>query len=505
MNKKNSAKVLVIGLDGATFDIIDPLVKEGKMPNLKRLIECGASGSLESTTPPITGPAWLSLTTGMSPGKTGIFDFMKRTDESYCLHPISSQDFVGKSVWDYLSQAEKQVGILNYPLLYPPYKINGFMSAGVGVPLIDANFTYPKMLKRELNQIAGGRYEIMVPYHKPRYNNTDLFLKDLYRVFNKHVRAAKYLITKKKWDLLWVIFSQTDALQHLMWRFIDPDHPLYQKKQAEIYGQKFKDFWKYVDKAIGDILNLIDQKTTIILLSDHGFGPNNQVFHLNLWLEQEGFLKRKRSKILSKHTAWEGFHKIAKITKLKNWCFYVHKYGVNTLRSLKNESALKQIDLQRSIAFDPGHSIPFGGIYINNTLISNSEERKITINKITEKIRIYGKKHGLKIEIIEPKNLYDCQVNNRCPDLLLKINDWGCVIKKGFEADEILENKSYSPRHTGSHRMNGIFIAYGPNIQKTKLENAKIFDIAPTLLYLFNQPIPGKIDGRVLKEIFKSN
>lgn len=108
-----------IGLDGATFDVLTPLMKDGWMPNLKNIVECGAYGNMESTIPATTGPAWLSLATGLSPDKTGVFDFRKYTD-SHSLKLISSADYYKKSIWDFFSEQRKKVGVFNYPMLFPP-------------------------------------------------------------------------------------------------------------------------------------------------------------------------------------------------------------------------------------------------------------------------------------------------------------------------------------------------------------------------------------------------
>ena len=96
-------RTLIIGLDGATWDVIKPLAEEGKLSTFKKLMEEGVWGDLESTIPPITSPAWFSLATGMNPGKLGVFDFLSRKDNTYKLHPATSSDFRKKAIWDYVS------------------------------------------------------------------------------------------------------------------------------------------------------------------------------------------------------------------------------------------------------------------------------------------------------------------------------------------------------------------------------------------------------------------
>ena len=167
-------KLLIIGLDGATWDVLMPLIKKKKLPTLEKLVKNGTYGTLESTIPPVTGGAWLSLATGKTLGKTGIIDFLNRKDATQKLYPTSSSDFKGHSFWDYLSKANKKVGIFNYPMLFPPYKVNGFMVSGLG-PSSDDDISYPSSLKKELEQIAR-KYEISVNYHDKKYENIDLFI-----------------------------------------------------------------------------------------------------------------------------------------------------------------------------------------------------------------------------------------------------------------------------------------------------------------------------------------
>jgi predicted AlkP superfamily phosphohydrolase/phosphomutase len=192
---------------------------------------------------------------------------------------------------------------------------------------------------------------------------------------------------------------------------------------------------------------------------------------------------------------------LAKGIKLRKLSPQLYKWGRDTSIKLI-ERVIDQIDLERSIAFDPGHTMPFGGIYINNRLV-NAPQKKELIKEIEQKLRSWGKRNNAKVEIRLRDNLPGDKVNTG-PDLLVGINDWRCVMPKGHVDGEIFDRKPYSSRHTGSHRMNGIFIAVGPNIQRCEIDKAFIYDIAPTILYLFDQQIPPNIDGQVLKEIFST-
>jgi len=496
-------KVLIIGLDGATFDVINPLIEEGLMPNLAKLIERGASGPMLSTIPPISGPSWLSLATGMKPEKISVYDFCNRKDNSYRLQGITSTDYAGRAIWDYLGKTGKLVGILNYPLCRPPYRVNGFMSAGLGASQ-DSEFTFPPDLKRELNKAAGGKYELMISYHNVRYNDTGLFLDDLQRILTKKLRAAAYLLKEKQWDFFWVVLSETDWLQHIMWRHIDEGHPLHEGENSRKFQQRFKKLWHTIDEAIGEFHIIAGEEANLVVLSDHGFGPNEEIFKLNAWLEREGYLVRRRFAGRVLHRAKKGICSLAKlVARGLKWHRLLPKLYEQG-RKLKNEqfvrSVLGQIDLEKSTAFDPGHTIPFGGIYINDRLVQTPREKRGLIHEVATKLEDWGVKNNVKVEIWQGHN-FDNQISHKGPDLLVGIDNWKCVMPKDQFDGELFERRPYSPRHTGSHRMNGIFIAAGPDIQDCAIATVSTCDIAPMILYLFNEPIPANMDGRVVNDI----
>jgi predicted AlkP superfamily phosphohydrolase/phosphomutase len=492
-------KLLLIGLDGATWDVLMPLIKEGKLPTLKKLVENGVHGIVESTIPPVTGGAWVSLATGKTPGKTGIIDFLNRKDESYRLYPTNSEDFKGHSFWDYLSKVGKKVGIFNYPMLFPPYKINGFMVSGLGASPED-EITYPLSLKQELEQIVG-KYEIYVDYHDEKYNDLDLFIQDLNTFLNKFEKVVYHVVRNKKWNILFLVFSVTDWVQHIMWNHIDENHPLHNSKVSPKYKKKFIEFWQKIDATLGNLLEMVKNNTLVFLVSDHGFGSNDEIFNLAKWLEMKGYLVRKKDfgeymkKIINKSLHTLIPEPIRRIIPSKAR----EKVG-DTLRTAITD----EINFEESTAYCLGHTIPFGAIYIN---ANNNKEKEEIKSKLLRDLQDISKdiKKDVKVQIYEPEKLYRGESRNLLPDIIFTIDNWRCVIVEDFNRP-LFEERPFSTRHTGSHRLNGIFLAHGPGIKKGhKIENAKIYDIAPTILHIFGLPIPNDMDGRVLMEIFESD
>jgi predicted AlkP superfamily phosphohydrolase/phosphomutase len=470
-------KTFIIGLDGTTFDVLNPLIADGLMPNIQRLISMGSSGELRSTVPPISGTSWLSFATGKNPKKTGAYDFLKFDRKTKKLSGVSSNDFKGHSFWDIIEKDNKKIGLLHMPMLFPPYEIDGFMISGIGSSE-NWDISFPKELKQELTKYCQEKLITDIHYNQPHYDE-DKFIGELNSVFDQKVKIAKYLIKEKQWDLfIWVI-SETDWIQHFMWKHIDESHPDYDKEKSLIYQKKFDEFWGRVDKAIGEVLDMLPTDINLIINSDHGFGKNDQTFNINAWLKAGGFLVLESSR-------WKNTGR-----KLLR---FINKYlPINRIITIKQTA----IDYEKSQAYDPGHTIPFGGIYINTKNQKIKKSKKQIIEQLILEFKKTEEEFGIKFNIVETDEKW-----KNAPDLIVTINDCRCVVNKTDFSSLIFKNQSFSPRHTGSHRMNGIFIAKGPNIRQTKIENASLVDIAPTVLHLFGNKIPSDIDGRVLSEIF---
>lgn len=496
-------RLLMIGLDGATWDVLKPLLTH--LPNLKKVMEDGVGIDLESVFPPITGPAWLTLATGLSPEQTGVFDFLCWHDEVSKLVGLSSHDFAGRSFWDFLSASGKKVGLVGYPMLYPSYPVNGFMVAGIGAS-VHQDFTWPLSLKEELQEVVPD-YEIHLDYHAPRYEDVDLFLKDLRHIFAQKIAVAEHLVSTKAWDFCMVVLSETDWLQHVMWQY-------WQKPDSQ-WHQAFIDFWIEVDRAVGHLLAIVGPETNVMLVSDHGFGQNSSRLWLNRWLEQEGFLIRKGSNLQEKRGALnKQFRQFAGRIRqsIRQIAMDMHLgkiaprffdwAGQRTRRFYYSVS--EEIDRANSLLYDPGHTIAFGGLYFGKNVLP--EQRPQIIKKLKQSLEKTAKATGVHFDLRETNK--DGHSNNspyRPPDLLLLADGGGCIFEKGWSGGDIFEKKPHSNRHTGAHRQTGVLIAAGPDIavgQGYMRIDASLVDIAPTILYLMGETcISDSMKGKVLTSL----
>jgi len=218
-------RVLIIGLDGATFDVLKPMMGAGRMPRLKALVEAGASGVLRSTTPPITPAAWTTFMTGKGPGVHGIIDFERydvRTNQlsfnsTLCLDNV-------RSIWQILGDRGLTVGSVNVPMTYPPVPVNGFMVSGFETPSIEADFTYPASLKQDILRRFPD-YSYATRWRRKAGGGDDLFAENLDYIkgsFGQGAQLTRFCGDKYDWDVLMVVFKLVDNLQHKTWKYLDP-------------------------------------------------------------------------------------------------------------------------------------------------------------------------------------------------------------------------------------------------------------------------------------------
>lgn len=482
-------KILVIGLDGATWDIIRPLVTEGKLPIIGRLMNDGCFGDLRSTYPPTSTPAWTSFMTGKNPAKHGITGFLAPQADGTLKGKrgalLNSTFIDAKTIWQILSEKGKRICIINCPMTYPPSKVNGIMISGMLTPISAENFTYPKKLKDEMKD-----YQIGLTNHLKL--NDEAFLKELYHITNVRAKYALTLLQKEDWDLFVVVFTGIDRIQHRFWKYIDRSNPAYEKNGP--WEKEITKYYQRIDGVIGELIDCVSKGTTVFLLSDHGFGPLQENFFLvNNWLANLGLMdtsspSRARLQNVLSNILWirklipKGMRK--RVKARPNWKM-TRAYGVVTYPSI-------------------------GGINLN--LIGREKRGTVTpgteaddvIKKIGEALYSLEDQKGNKIirKVIITKNEFFGSHVDDLPDIIFELETKYCQkLGTGFGPTFARFQVLYHKKVTGTHRMNGILVISGPFIKKgLEIKGAEIIDIAPTILYLMGLPIPNDFDGRVLED-----
>jgi len=459
-------KLLIIGLDSAVPKLVFDKWRE-ELPNLKSLIEKGAHGPLESTHPPITVPAWAAMMSSKDAGQLGYYGFRNRKDYSYDGYTIANATAVRcDRAWDVLSRAGKKVILLGIPQTYPPKPINGCIVSGFLAPSTKSDYTYPFSLKEEVERVSGG---YVLDVENFRTNDKESLLKRIYEKTEKHFKVAKYLITTKPWDFFMLVEMGVDRIHHGFWSYMDPEHRKF--KKGNPFENAIKDYYRYCDREIGEILSLIPKETIVMVVSDHGARKMDGGICFNEWLIQQGYL---------------------------------------TLReypSITTPFSDVEIDWGKTLAWGEGGY--YGRLFLN---VKGREPQGIVDPKDYEKVRSEliekieaiedpkGKNIGTKA--YRPEDLYK-EVNGFAPDLIVYFGnlDWRSVGSVGLNSIHTFENDTGSDE--ANHDWHGIFILNETgcrlgNLKPGYKEGLKIYDIGPTVLNLFGSDPESNSIGKSL-------
>lgn len=497
-------KLLIVGIDGATFDLILPWIEAGYLPNLAKLISGGVHADLNSTLPPVTSPAWPTFMTGCNPGKHGVFDFIQKTGANYNL--VNATKIKQPTLWYRLSAAGYRIGVLNVPVTYPPQPINGFMVSGILSPK-DGQISYPAdLISRYKAKLGDYRIAPNVQY-KPGIEAE--FISDLYDLIRAHGDWALHLMAAEQWDVLMMHFIALDIMMHALWRFMDHTHPRYEQSPFE---NAIRDGYVMVDEYIGRMQARLPQDATVIVMSDHGFGPLHNIVNLNIFLLQQGLLKlNRRLQTQLKSAAFRAGVTPAGVYRL------VERIGLQNLAARVSKSTRNQVvgkflsfdnvDWKQTYAYSMGH---VGQIYLNlvgrepNGIVQQSEYEE-TRQAVIDALMKMQDGHGRQLvsQIILREDVYHGPYADYGPDLHLIIDDYNMIAFPLFATDgKIITNQIRGD--SGCHRREGIFIANGQVVRLgQRLENASIVDLAPTIMHLLGEPVPTIMDGQVLTGIFR--
>ncbi len=496
------SRLLLVGLDGATFDVLDPLMANGVMPNLRELVEGGSSGILESTKPPITPAAWTTFMTGKGPGRHGIIDFLRYDPTNNRLFFNNNQKISQKTVWQILSDKQYKVGSINVPMTFPPEPVNGFMISGFDTPSGE-DFTYPKELQAELFARYPD-YTHEKKWERSAFGGDRLFARNLDYIsqsFQRGYELARFCGDKYGWNIMMVLFKLVDNLQHKAWRHLDPrtrdSNPRRRDLTIECLAK--------LDVVIGKLKRFADEhQATIILMSDHGHGSLDGKAQPNLLLARWGYLGL-RSNLARTRTRGQVWWR--RLTKSRNGSPTEHP------DNLDHDLA---IDWPRTRACVL-HAGIYGFLYLN---LKGRQPKEIATvepgefeslrSEIRDKLLAAkcrdreGRETAIFPEVYTTEELYGCSRRDYpwMPDLLLAPMDGLAVVKKIRGRSPV----RWVPlsRMEGTHRLEGVLVAHGPNIAPGQKIRAHIADLTPTILAGLGERVPKDMEGRVLQELFST-
>jgi predicted AlkP superfamily phosphohydrolase/phosphomutase len=484
-------RVLVLGLDGGTFDLLDPLMQNGTLPFLKSLAERGLRAPLASVYPPKTIPAWYSFATGLDPGSLGVFGFTE-PDGGPGKSRIVQSFRPAEAVWDHLSRRGIPVGLINFPLR-SGYPIHGFVIPGM---LTDNPPTYPVALRASLEGSLG---EPLLR-ELPAYRETDRasWMALATHGVAQRARSSELLCEQYKPEFLFVLFRETDRIQHQHWTELAGG--------AGAVGSDLVAFWKGVDAAcerIDTAFRAAGGPAVTLVVSDHGHGPALADFFTNRWLAQEGYLvfknggaggrRRTVSRLLLASekippARWV-VHAIADRLRGRSGRERIAKFLAG---EASFESMAARIDWDRTTAYS--YPVP-EGIYVNryNRSITPEQSTQV-IAEIRQKLGAFPDAH---IETYVPSEIYAGHLLEQAPSILLKIDDLGTEPRMDFSYPEpMLRDRPGFFYGSGVHRMNGILIASGEGVP-AKVEGTprSLLDLAPTILETMDVPVPAGLFG----------
>jgi predicted AlkP superfamily phosphohydrolase/phosphomutase len=457
-------KVLVIGLDCAAPELVFDMWLDD-LPNIKRLVREGVWGPLKSTVPPITVPAWQCMVTSKNPGRLGIFGFRNRSEYSYDNFWIANSEAIKEpAVWDVISREGRKVGLVGIPQTYPPKPVNGFLISDWLAPDTDADYTFPDYMKDEVKRIVGN---YILDVEKFRTENKDELLQEIYEMTEKRFDLVKGLMQQEPWSFFMFVEIGLDRIHHGFWKFFDKTHRKYQPGNK--YETAIHDYHKYLDKRIGDLLSVIDDQTTVLVVSDHGAKKMDGAININDWLIREGYMKL-RSKP-------EG------IVKLE-------KAGV---------------DWANTTAWGLGGY--YGRLFLN---VKGREQQGVIDPKNYEKVRdeiirkleaiTDEKGNNIGTRCYKPQEVYTGPNIDQAPDLIVYFGNlyWRSTGDIGHSSIHSFETE-VGP-DDAVHAEYGIFILWDPKAKRGKrLDNLEIYDVAPTVLDVMGIDVPGDMEGKVIK------
>jgi predicted AlkP superfamily phosphohydrolase/phosphomutase len=497
-----SSRLTVIGLDAATFDVIDPMIEAGQLPNLNDVFSAGSRGVLRSTTHPLTTQAWTTMLTGVNAGRHGMWDFCERDATGYRLRMVNGSYRRAPMVWDYLTARDRRVGIVNVPFTWPAAEVNGFFIAGLDAAAREQGMTHPPSLIAELHSRFG---KLEFDHSLPLDSAGRIDVDRMRAAIEQKVVACRWLAERFDPDLLFVVFMAADHMQHYGW--VEWEEHGLESRVAAVY--------RALDEAVGELKGVLGPAASLMVVSDHGAGRMKGAVNINAWLADHGWLtyadSRVRRRELPRYTLYRLLEHRRKLPKgLRNFA----KQRAPKLRDRVHE--LKEfvaIDFHKTRAFAYGN---MGNVVIN----VRGRERYGTVEPGEEYERLREEIRDAAVELVDPEtgdrlvtavhrreDLFHGPQLEKVPDLVFEFDHYAWAGKGNLMKrtptiwDTIKMAESGNETYVGTHRHEGIVAFTGPAAAQAKIVSANIQDIAPTILYLLGEAIPADFEGRVLEEV----
>ena len=461
---RQGPRVAVIGLDCGTPKLLFEDLN-AEVPTIAKLMGEGMYGDLASITPPITVPAWACAMTGKVPGQLGIYGFRNRKDTTYDGLSVAHSGSVREpAVWDKLGERGMRSVLIGVPPSFPPPKdFPGWRVGCFLTPPSAERWAYPQELEVEIEEELGGKGEYIFDIPNFRQAGFDVTLDQVFKMTERRFQVGRRLIRNKPWDFFMLCDIAPDRLHHVFWQYVDPTHPLYEPGNK--YETIFQDYYRFLDREIASLLELVPDDAVTMIMSDHGARPMMGGVCINDWLAREGYLA----------------------------------FGENVAEPMPIAKA--SIDWNRTVAWGDGGY--YGRLFINvrgrePQGVVEAGNYETTRNELVTKIEAMPGPDGQPLgnKVLKPQDVYP-EVRGVAPDLLVYFGDlaWRSVGSVGNTSIYTYENDTGPDG--ANHDRDGIFLMRGaPDQPVGKVEGLNLVDVGPTILSLYGIEAPHGAVGR---------
>lgn len=487
-------RTLVVGLDAATWQVAEPLLEDDDLPNISNLCAGGTVTTLNSTTVPMTPPAWTSMVTGVNPGKHGVFDFVEQDHSTYKFKPESTR-LSRPAIWDLFNAGNRDCIFVNFPNVFPPLEIDSVFISGTPAPDSES-IAHPQTVQDHLAKTGYQRR----PYVQPE-DDPERYLQEVEDITDQQCNLVCWLLEQYDPELVWTVFMGIDWVQHHLWH-------------EEVNGEDAVNrIYRQMDEVLGRLVEETGDDWNVLVVSDHGQRPIDSEIHLNSLLENEGFLSQpdsdagplERATHSVKDIFWTGITNLPVSIKRAA----KQRLSRETIRTLREfvgrgqQGMETQIDWSETQAFAYG---TMGQVYIHvadrypKGTVDRDEYEHVR-KQLAEALR--SAKHpetgeSLFAAVRPGETVYKGQYTEEGPDLVCEPVDWRYSLYGDLGNPWIHAPK----RRVADHEPCGLFVFSGPDVTPRSAD-VEAVDIAPTLLHLHGLAVPADADGSLIQEVLR--
>jgi predicted AlkP superfamily phosphohydrolase/phosphomutase len=504
-------KLMIIGLDAASLELVRPWVEEGLLPNFARFLREGAAGILQSTLPPCSPAAWSTFATGANPGRHGLLGFQQFGPRDYEPRLMSAADRRGATFWEVAAAHGLRCGVLNMPFTYPPRPFDGFLVAGMLSPSLNSSMAHPPGILADLLR-ASPRYSIDVDIFAAPHRRPEAFLDLVLQTTQARLEAAVGLYRKHRPDVFCVVFVGADRICHFFWPFLEAARAGRElTAQQRRLADGIRIVYQKLDGALGCLLAEAGPDCDVLVLSDHGACGLRRGLSLRRALQQAGLL-------VERHAGPYAALKKRLVLSLARWVPRTLKKRLmgafpRLARNAAGAAVGVDADFRRTRAYPTGWT---QGVFVNlrgrqpmGIVEPGAEYEAVREEVIAALSALCEPETGRRVvrKVHRREEVWSGPCLEELPDLVVELADHGLAVSATPSDEETgvfydLPEPSWTALHPlGGHHPDGLLMGLGPHVRPGTVHGAKIADVTATVLALAGCPIPQDVDGRVLTEM----